>query len=73
MFFITFLALRVYFSILKRLREKDLTSKISVEEVLFELSKVMLIREKNGREYFAKIPKRAHRMISLFPEALHMG
>ena len=72
-FFITFLAMRVYFSILKRLREKGLTSKISVEEVLFELSKVMLIREKDGREYLAKIPKRAHRMISLFPEALHMG
>jgi len=72
-FFITFLAMRVYFSILKRLRERKLTSKISVDEVLFELSKVMLIREKDGREYFAKIPKRAHRMLSLFPEALHMG
>jgi len=72
-FFITFLAMRVYFSILKKLREKGLTQKISVDEVLFELSKVMLIREKNGREYLAKIPKRAQRMISLFPEALHMG
>ncbi|WP_048098171.1 hypothetical protein [Archaeoglobus sulfaticallidus] len=41
-FFITFLAMRVYFSILKRLREEDLTSRISVNEVLFEFSKVML-------------------------------
>ena len=65
--------LSLYFSILKKLREKGLTQKISVDEVLFELSKVMLIREKNGREYLAKIPKRAQRMISLFPEALHMG
>lgn len=72
-FFISFLALRVYFSILKRLREKNLTSRISVGEVLFELSKVMLISEKNGRKYLAKIPKRAHRMIELFPEALPMG
>ena len=72
-FFITFLAMRIYFSILKRLREKRLTPKISVAEVLFELSKVVLIKEKGGREYFAKIPKRAQRMISLFPEALHMG
>lgn len=72
-FFITFLAMRVYFSILKRLREKGLTNKISVDEVMFELSKVMLIQEKNGRKYFAQIPKRAHRILSLFPEALHMG
>ena len=72
-FFITFLAMRVYFSILKRLREKKLTNKISVDEVLFELSKVMLIQEKNGRKYLAQIPKRAHRMLSLFPEAIPMG
>jgi len=46
------------------LREKGLTNKISVEEVLFELSKVTKIVEKSGREYFAKIPKRARRMCS---------
>lgn len=72
-FFITFLAMRVYFAILRRLREKGLTRKISVEEVLHELAKVQIIQEKNGRRYFAKIPKRSHRMLSLFPEALHMG
>ena len=67
-FFVTFLALRVYFGILKRLREKKLTTKISVEEVLFELSKVVRIVEPNGREYAAKIPKRAMRILELFPE-----
>lgn len=72
-FLVTFLAMRIYFKILKRLREKKLTSKISVDEVLFELSKVTKIVEANGREYFAKIPKRARRMSSLFPEALPMG
>ena len=56
-FFVTFLALRVYFGILKRLREKKLTTKISVEEVLFELSKVVRIVESNGREYAAKSQK----------------
>ncbi len=59
--------------LLKSLREKGLTNKISVEEVLFELSKVTKIVEKSGREYFAKIPKRARRMCSLFPEVLPMG
>ena len=72
-FFVTFLAMRIYFKILKRLREKELTNKISVDEVLFELSKIEKIVEKSGREYFAKIPKRARRMSSLFPEALPMG
>ena len=72
-FLVTFLAMRIYFKILKRLREKKLTSKISVDEVLFELSKVTKIVEANGMEYFAKIPKRARRMSSLFPETLPMG
>jgi hypothetical protein len=39
-FFVSFLAIRVYFKILKRLRERHLTFRISVEEVLFELSKI---------------------------------
>ena len=72
-FLATFLAMRIYFKILKSLREKGLTNKISVEEVLFELSKVTKIVEKSGREYFAKIPKRARQMCSLFPEVLPMG
>ena len=71
-FLVTFLAMRIYFKILKRLREKELASKISVDEVLFELSKVTKIVETSEREYFAKIPKRARRMSSLFPEALPM-
>jgi hypothetical protein len=41
--------------------------------VLFELSKIMKIVEKSGREYFAKIPKRARRMSLLFPKALPIG
>ena len=55
-FLATFPAMRIYFKTLKSLREKGLTNKISVEEVLFELSKVTKIAEKSGREYFAKIP-----------------
>ena len=73
-FFLSFLALRVYFKILKRLRELHLTSKISVEEVLFELSKIERITEdKTGREYYASIPKRARQMLSLFSDLIPMG
>jgi transposase len=72
-FFVTFLALRVYFKILQRLREQGLTTRVAVDEVLFELLKVMKIVERSGREYFAQMPKRARQMCSLFPEALPMG
>ena len=72
-FFVAFLALRVYFGILRRLREKELTRRVSVGEVLYELSKIQRIVEPRGREYFAAIPKRAREMAALFPEALPMG
>jgi len=55
--------------VLRRLREKELTNKVSVEEVFSELSKVQKIVEP-GREYFAKIPKRARRIMKVFPELL---
>ena len=70
-FFVTLLALRIYFSVLRRLRERELTNKVSVEEVFFELSKVQKIVEPR-REYFAKIPKRARGIMEVFPE-LPMG
>ncbi len=72
-FLVSFLAMRVYFKILKRLRERKLTNKISVEEVLFELSKVERIVERNGREYYASIPKKARTMLSLFSDTICMG
>ncbi len=72
-FLVSFLAMRVYFKILKRLREKKLTNKVSVEEVIFELSKVERIIERNGREYYASIPKKARRILSLFSDMICMG
>ena len=73
-FFVTFLALRVYFQILKRLREKDLTGKISVQEVFYELSKIQLIVEEDrDEEYFAKVPKQTREIGAHFPECLPMG
>lgn len=72
-FLITFLALRVYFKVLRRLREKELKKKISVEEVFMELSKVFKLIEKGGREHFIKVPKRARKIVDLFPEVLPMG
>jgi len=72
-FFITFLALRVYFKVLQRLRAKEMTSKISVAEVFQELGKIQKIIEKSGKEYYAVIPKRARGILEMFPEAIPMG
>ena len=72
-FFVVFLALRIYFGVLKRLREMKLNQKISVDEVFFELSKIQKIVEKGGRDYFAKAPKRAEDMQSLFADLIPMG
>lgn len=72
-FFVTFLALRIYFKVLRRLKEKEMSSKISVSEVFFELAKVQRIVEPTGREYYPKIPKKARKILEVFPEGLHMG
>lgn len=72
-FLITLLAMRIYFKVIRRLRKKKLTQKISVNEVFFELSKVCKIIEKGGRAYFAKVPKKARTILELFPEAQPMG
>ena len=45
-FFVSFISLYVYFRILEIIREKRLTGKVSVNEVLFELSKVYTINSK---------------------------
>lgn len=71
-YFISFIALRVYFKILRRLREKKLTCKYSVEEILLELSKVIKIKEKSCKEYFAKIPDKTEKIMKLFPEVFNI-
>jgi len=53
---ITFLATRIHYKILKRLKEEGVSKKISVEETLYELSKLEVIKEKTGAEYHPKIP-----------------
>lgn len=73
-FFVTMLALRVYFKILSRLREREVTDRLSVKDVLYELSKVELIVDENsGDESLAQVPKRAREITALFPEALPRG
>ena len=71
-FFVTLLSLRVYFGVLERLREEDLTGEISVEEVFLELSKVERIRGPSEKESFATIPSSAEDIVDVFPESVPM-
>ena len=72
-FFIVFLALRIRFRILKILKDHNLLGKISVNEVMFELSKMERIVEKSGTEYFAAVPKKVEKIVDLFKDIISMG
>lgn len=69
-FFMTFLALRIYFGVLNRLREEELTDEISVEEVFFQLSKVERVLGPGEKDSFAKIPKQSREVADIFSDSL---
>jgi len=72
-FFIVFLALRIRFKILKVLKDHNLLGKMSVNEIIFELSKMERIVEKSGAEYFAAVPKKVEKIVELFKDMIPMG
>ena len=72
-FFIVFLALRIRFRILKVLKDHNLLGKMSVNEIIFELSKMERIVEKSGAEYFAAVPKKVEKIVGLFSDMIPMG
>jgi transposase len=72
-FVVVFLAMRLYFKILKRLREHDLVGKVSVSEVLFALSKMRMIVEKNGKEYLCALPKKTEQILEAFSDYIPMA
>jgi len=74
-FFISFLSLYLYFRILNMLRQKGLVGKISVNEVLFELSKVYLVYYTDGEKKLSEIPAKIEEInrllgLNLFPKNL---
>lgn len=46
---------------------------MSVNEVIFELSKMERIVEKSGTEYFVAVPKKAEKIVGLFSNMIPMG
>ena len=69
-FMVVFLAMRIYFRILKRLRERDLVGKVSVKEVLSALSKMRRVVEVGGTEYFGALPKKTEQMLEIFSDVI---
>jgi|GEM_PF-796433 len=67
-FVVVFLAMRLYFKILQRLREKGLVGMVSVREVLFELSKMRMIVETNGKEHLCVLSKKAEQILEVFSD-----
>ena len=72
-FFIVFPALRIRFRILKVLKDHNLLGKMSVNEIIFELSKTERIGEKSAAEYFAAVPKKVEKIVDLFKDLIPMG
>jgi len=74
-FFISFISLYLYFRILNLLREKGLIEKISVNELLFELSKVYLVEYSDGSKRLSEITSKVEKLektleVKLFPKNL---
>ena len=62
-FFVTFLSLYQHYRVLSLIRSKDLVGKLSVNEVLLQLSRVYLVKYSDGTAGFLEIPKRVEDMI----------
>ena len=71
-FVVVFLAMRLYFKILRRLREHGLVGKVSVREVLLLLSKMRMIVEAGGREYLCVLPKKTEAILEIFSDLVPM-
>jgi transposase len=63
-FFVSFLSLYLYFRVLERIRAAGLTSELSVEELLFLLSKVYIVKYNDGKERLTEIPGKVEKLLS---------
>ena len=62
-FFVSFIALYIHYRILEILRINDLIGKYSVNELLFELSKVYGVQYPDGKIDFNEIPKKIESLL----------
>jgi len=64
--FITFIALIIYSWITKKMKEKGLFSKYTVEEILYELKKIKRIDIGDGKVLFTEISKKQRELFMAF-------
>jgi transposase len=74
-FFISFISLYFYFRILGMLRQHDLVGNVSVQELLFEFSKVYQVYYSDGRKRLSEIPAKVEKLektlgLKLFPKEM---
>ena len=74
-FFVSFISLYLYYRILEVLRRNDLIGKTSVNDLLFELSKIYQVYHEDGKRRLSEIPAKAEEFdrlfgFDLFPKAL---
>jgi transposase len=69
-FVVVFLAMRLYFKVLQRLRERGLVGVVSVREVLYCLSKMQMIVETSGQEYLCALPKKTEEIYEIFSDLI---
>ena len=62
-FFVSFIALYIHYRLLEILRINDLIGKYSVNELLFELSKVYAVEYSDNKIEFNEIPKRVESLL----------
>ena len=62
-FFVSFLCLYLYFRVLEKIRVAGLIGELSVNELLFLLSKVYMVRRADGKEWLSEIPKKVETLI----------
>jgi len=74
-FFINFISMYIYSKVLQLLKEAEMIDKVSVKELLLELSKVYMIYYKDGKRHLSEIPKKVEEYcnklnLNLFPKIL---
>ena len=63
-FFVTFLSLYQHYRVLALIRSNDLIGKLSVNEVLLQLSRVYMVKYADGTTGFLDIPKKVENIIN---------
>jgi hypothetical protein len=63
-FFVSFLSLYLYFGVLEKIRATGMIGEVSVEELLFKLSSVYLIKYRSGKERLSEVSSKVQKLMT---------